>query len=98
MSTCSKPGPVPTAFHIFNLQDSLRKQVMLEYREVWGVCLRSQCEEVAERQTVGTSEKCWDRAVIAYILRDLVLLIPGSYLAQENHLTNVDEVAAGGLL
>lgn len=31
-------GPVPTALHIFKLQDSLRKQVLLEHREGWGVC------------------------------------------------------------
>lgn len=49
-------------------------------------------------RTVGTLEKCWGRAVTECILRDLVLPVPGSYLAQENHLTHMDEVAAGGLL
>lgn len=44
--------------------------------------------------TLSASLRSLRQSVAEYILRDLVLLTPGLYLAQETHLIQVEEVVS----
>lgn len=47
LSTCDDPGPVLTPSHVFNITTALGSSYCRS-TERWGICLRSQRQEVAE--------------------------------------------------
>ena len=47
LSTYDDPGPLLTPSHVFNITTALGSSYCRS-TERWGLCLRSQCKEVAE--------------------------------------------------